>query len=312
MPAVEGWRDGVESSDVWRRPVAQPEDIVETGRPAPPGYHGRRRRHTDDTTQAGVTQAGVTQARATSTGVTQARATSTGVTSTEPVEPERLSRGGRALVVAAVVGVLMLVVAVWIRWPRDDGHAAPPDQGPDVSETFPDDDGNPANGVTLGPSGTRSPRPGRPTPTTSPGQTPTPGATPTPTPTPGPTGSFTPVTIEAESATLGVNVVKAACSGCSGGFKVRFIGPGTGHDVTFTINSAVAGARQMVVSFEVAGTRDYQISVNGTVVSLSCTGGSWSSPATRSVTITLKAGSNTIRFFNDAANAPDLDKISIT
>ena len=42
------------------------------------------------------------------------------------------------------------------------------------------------------------------------------------------------------------------------------------------------------------------------------TGTSWSAPATTTVTVTLSAGANTIKFANDSAYAPDLDKISLS
>jgi hypothetical protein len=38
----------------------------------------------------------------------------------------------------------------------------------------------------------------------------------------------------------------------------------------------------------------------------------WSAPATTAIPVTLAAGSNSIRFFNDAANAPDLDMITLS
>jgi alpha-L-fucosidase len=41
------------------------------------------------------------------------------------------------------------------------------------------------------------------------------------------------------------------------------------------------------------------------------TGTSWDVPTTTTTTVALAAGSNTIRFYNDAANAPDLDRIRI-
>jgi alpha-L-fucosidase len=40
-------------------------------------------------------------------------------------------------------------------------------------------------------------------------------------------------------------------------------------------------------------------------------GTSWSTVATTTITVSLNAGSNTIRFHNDSAYAPGLDRISI-
>jgi alpha-L-fucosidase len=42
------------------------------------------------------------------------------------------------------------------------------------------------------------------------------------------------------------------------------------------------------------------------------TGSSWSAPATASITVSLTAGGNTIKFFNNTAYAPDLDKITVS
>jgi alpha-L-fucosidase len=41
------------------------------------------------------------------------------------------------------------------------------------------------------------------------------------------------------------------------------------------------------------------------------TGTSFSTPATTTIPVTLNAGANSIKFFNDSAYAPDLDKISV-
>lgn len=41
------------------------------------------------------------------------------------------------------------------------------------------------------------------------------------------------------------------------------------------------------------------------------TGTSFATVATKTVTVTLNAGSNSIKLFNDTAYAPDLDKVSV-
>jgi alpha-L-fucosidase len=119
--------------------------------------------------------------------------------------------------------------------------------------------------------------------------------------------------LEAEAATLSGNAVSAACGGCSGGAKVRFIGNGTANHVTFTVRPAAAGQRQLTFDYTVDGTRSFFIGVNGgAATEIPVSGTSWGTPASRAITVTLAEGDNTIRFFNDSANAPDLDKITIS
>jgi alpha-L-fucosidase len=122
-----------------------------------------------------------------------------------------------------------------------------------------------------------------------------------------------PTSVEAESGTLSGKAVSAACAGCSGGAKVRFIGNGTANYATVTVQAAAAGARQLTVQYTVDGTRSFFLSVNGaTATEIPLTGASWDAPANSTVTVTLAAGANTIKFFNDGANAPDLDKITVS
>jgi len=117
---------------------------------------------------------------------------------------------------------------------------------------------------------------------------------------------------EAESAALSGRAVSAACAGCSGGAKVRFIGNGTANYVTFTVRSAVAATRQLTLDYTVDGGRSFFVSVNGAAATeIPVSGTSWDTPASRTISVTLAAGVNTIRFFNDGANAPDLDRITV-
>jgi len=118
--------------------------------------------------------------------------------------------------------------------------------------------------------------------------------------------------IEAEAGTLNGSAVVAACATCSGGAKVRFIGNNSANYATLTVNAATAGTEQLTVYGEVDGTRSFFVSVNGgTGAELPMTGTSWSTPASTTMNVTLTAGNNTIRFYNNGANAPDLDKITV-
>jgi alpha-galactosidase len=124
-----------------------------------------------------------------------------------------------------------------------------------------------------------------------------------------------PVTIEAEAAgnTLAGAAAVATCSTCSGGAKVRFIGnSAANYETVDNVTVSAAGSHSLTITYELSGTRTLFVSVNGGAAGqLSLTGTSWSAPASVTTTVTLNAGTNTIRFFNDTGYAPDLDKISI-
>ncbi|MGC1379101.1 MAG: CBM35 domain-containing protein, partial [Anaerolineales bacterium] len=141
-----------------------------------------------------------------------------------------------------------------------------------------------------------------------PTSTPVPGATPTRTPTavPGVTS------YEAEAGARSGAAVITACSTCSGGNKVGYIGNGTANYVTLTVNASTAGSKTMTIYFLVSGTRPMFVSVNGgTGTQLNLSGSSWTAPVSTTMTVTLNAGNNTIKFYNDTAYAPDLDRITI-
>ena len=118
--------------------------------------------------------------------------------------------------------------------------------------------------------------------------------------------------VEAESAALSGRAVSASCGGCSGGTKVRFIGNGSANHVTFTVQASATGSRQLTFDYTVDGTRSFFVSVNNAVATeIPVSGTSWQTPASHTVAVPLVAGANTIRFGNDGANAPDLDRITL-
>ncbi|GAA3804355.1 alpha-L-fucosidase [Sphaerisporangium flaviroseum] len=118
--------------------------------------------------------------------------------------------------------------------------------------------------------------------------------------------------VEGESGTLNGSAAVASCSTCLGGAKVRFIGGNANNHATLTVNASTAGSKQVRVYAEVNGTRSFLISVNGGAgVEVPVTGTDWYSPASVAVTLSLNAGANTLRFYNNGANAPDLDRITV-
>jgi alpha-galactosidase len=103
------------------------------------------------------------------------------------------------------------------------------------------------------------------------------------------------------------------CPACSGGQKLRFIGNSPDNHVIFKdVAVDQAGDYPMLVDYTLDGSRSFWISVNGAPgTELPLTGSSWDNPATASTTVPLEAGTNTIKFYNDTAYAPDLDRIRI-
>jgi alpha-L-fucosidase len=122
-------------------------------------------------------------------------------------------------------------------------------------------------------------------------------------------------TVEAEASgnTLSGAAVVASCAACSGGAKVRFIGNSASNfAVLNNVTAAGSGNHQLTITYEVNGTRTFDLSVNGgATIAVSCTGTDFNTPATTTVTVPLNAGSNTIKFFNASAYAPDLDAVTV-
>jgi hypothetical protein len=145
-------------------------------------------------------------------------------------------------------------------------------------------------------------------------------------------GSASSVTYEAEEGALAGSAAESTCpeaytkvsSGssddgattfaCSGGAKVRFIGNGSGNSVTFNnVNVASAGSYGLAVWAVTNEPRTFYLNVNGSNKgSLTVTGPDWHTPVSVTTTVALRAGSNSIRFYNDADFTADLDRIIVS
>ena len=100
----------------------------------------------------------------------------------------------------------------------------------------------------------------------------------------------------------------------SGGKYVGELGNSSTSSVTLRAFVETPGFYKMDIHSIVSGTRQYAISVNGrSGQQLSVTGTSWTQTAPPvSLTIFLDAGLNTIKFYNNTAYAPSLDRIILT
>ncbi|AQZ63475.1 Alpha-L-fucosidase [[Actinomadura] parvosata subsp. kistnae] len=104
-----------------------------------------------------------------------------------------------------------------------------------------------------------------------------------------------------------------SCAACSGGQKVRNLGGGPDAYVLFEdVTVPAAGSYTLFVDFTVNGERSYVVTVNdGTPVEVKVSGTGNNTPYTTTIPVTLRAGANTVKLHNDAAAAPDLDRISL-
>ena len=164
--------------------------------------------------------------------------------------------------------------------------------------------------LAVSPSPTPSPA-RSPTPSPSPAATPAGQARPNPAPSPFSAGyeAESPANILSGGARVG------ACAGCSGGFKVRFIGMG-GLLQFNGVTVPSSGDYQLAIAY-VNGDRQQRwadVSIDGgsrMLVGFAGTG-SWSAPSTVTITVHLNAGAHTVSIFNPSDWGPDVDAIRVT
>jgi uncharacterized protein YjbI with pentapeptide repeats len=102
---------------------------------------------------------------------------------------------------------------------------------------------------------------------------------------------------------------------CWGGGRIRWLGNGDGNTNEITmkkINVSAGGQYTLTVWAMALDPRYYDVSVNsGTAQRINIQTPTWSTSQPFTMTITLNAGDNTIRFFNSTTWAPDLDRIEV-
>lgn len=119
---------------------------------------------------------------------------------------------------------------------------------------------------------------------------------------------------EAEAGTRGGQAAVRNVAGASGGAVVGYVGNGTANYLQFNNVNATAGTHQVTIYYASGENRSLTLSVNGgtaTSVTTPSTGG-WNTIGSVATTLTLAAGTNTIRVANPTGWAPDLDRLVVT
>jgi hypothetical protein len=100
---------------------------------------------------------------------------------------------------------------------------------------------------------------------------------------------------------------------CLGGQKVRYLGGSGDYVVINNINAPSAGTYTLTAYAVSKDLRQFKVSVNGgSAATLNVQTPDWNQPKPFNMKVTLVAGKNSIKFFNDSASAPDLDQIVLT
>ena len=124
----------------------------------------------------------------------------------------------------------------------------------------------------------------------------------------------TSATYEAEAIgnTVTGGAAAASCASCSGGQKVGYLG--NGGTLTFNaVSVPTAGNYTLNIAYSTGEPRALSFRVNGgtaTTLNLGSTGG-YDILGNQSLTVSLKAGANSIQFFNASGWAPDIDKLTV-
>jgi hypothetical protein len=123
------------------------------------------------------------------------------------------------------------------------------------------------------------------------------------------TAKFTPITVQAEDASLSRGAARVDCGTCEGGARVRYVGR---VDVRATIPSS--GTYDLTVVYEVDGSRGLVVSINGNppIATRKVIGQDWKTPRAVTLSAALPAGSIDIALSGDPGNAPDIDAVTIS
>ena len=100
---------------------------------------------------------------------------------------------------------------------------------------------------------------------------------------------------------------------CSGGYKAGWLGQSEKNDLQWrNVYSNDGGEYQLTIGFISGDSRNITVSVNGKKVkTISANSGGWQKVGTKTVTIQLQKGQNTIRLSNATNWLPDIDYIEL-
>src|SRR5205814_9106232 len=101
---------------------------------------------------------------------------------------------------------------------------------------------------------------------------------------------------------------------CAGGAKLRFLGGSSSNYVTFNkVSVPSAGTYTLTIYAVTKDPRTFYISANGgSSTTVNMDGPDWTTPIAVTKNITLNAGINTIKLYNNSSSTPDLDRITTT
>ncbi|TDV42204.1 carbohydrate-binding protein [Actinophytocola oryzae] len=119
---------------------------------------------------------------------------------------------------------------------------------------------------------------------------------------------------EATANTLAGQAVRRNSSGASGGAVVGYVGNGTANYLQLNNITATAGTHRVTIYYASGENRSVAVSAdNGTATTVSTpsTGG-WDTVGSVTATLTLAAGTNTIRLANPSGWAPDIDRVVVS
>lgn len=119
---------------------------------------------------------------------------------------------------------------------------------------------------------------------------------------------------QAESGVISNGANIQNCTSCAGANLVGNLGGPTNGTLTHTVNVAADGVYALTVYYATENVRPINITVNNaTPVKLDCmaTGG-WTTVSSLTTNVTLKAGSNTLKFDSPNEWAPNIDWFNLT
>jgi hypothetical protein len=129
--------------------------------------------------------------------------------------------------------------------------------------------------------------------------------------------SFMPYEAEASGNLLSGKANLRAVSGASGGYVVGNVGNGIANSIQFNnITTKTAGSYKVNINYVTGdASRDAELYINGildSTLSFTSSGG-WNTVGTKTVTVSLNEGVNTLKLSNSktGAYAPDFDKIEV-